>query len=129
MIIVGHDIYEIEQRRDSRDLDVREPARSCRRSNCELVLPPIDRTLRKILKAVDDDTIIGDNGTIDRLRDEHPDITHAVGQMLSRLEQVEIIGNVGEVLAFAVRNRIDAHGFSLISYRDLALMLGHGARM
>ena len=31
-------------------------------------------------------------GTIDRLRDEHPDITHAVGQMLSRLEQVEIGG-------------------------------------
>jgi hypothetical protein len=30
--------------------------------------------------------------TIDRLRDEHPDITHAVGQMLSRLEQVEIGG-------------------------------------
>jgi hypothetical protein len=32
------------------------------------------------------------SGTIDRLRDEHPDITHAVGQMLSRLEQVEIGG-------------------------------------
>jgi hypothetical protein len=31
-------------------------------------------------------------GTIDRLRDEHPDITDAVGQMLSRLEQVEIGG-------------------------------------
>ena len=31
-------------------------------------------------------------GTIDRLRDEHPDITNAVGQMLSRLEQVEIGG-------------------------------------
>ena len=31
-------------------------------------------------------------GTIDRLRDEHPDITHAVGEMLSRLEQVEIGG-------------------------------------
>jgi hypothetical protein len=31
-------------------------------------------------------------GTVQRLRDEHPDITHAVGQMLARLEQVEIGG-------------------------------------
>ena len=32
------------------------------------------------------------SGTIDRLRDEHPEITHAVGEMLARLEQVEIGG-------------------------------------
>jgi hypothetical protein len=32
------------------------------------------------------------SSTVDRLRDEHPDITHAVAQMLSRLEQVEIGG-------------------------------------
>ena len=31
-------------------------------------------------------------GTIDRLRDEHPEITEAVEQMLARLEQVEIGG-------------------------------------
>ncbi len=31
-------------------------------------------------------------GTVDRLRDEHPEITAAVGQMLARLEQVEIGG-------------------------------------
>ena len=31
-------------------------------------------------------------GTVDRLRDEHPDITGAVGQTLARLEQVEIGG-------------------------------------
>jgi hypothetical protein len=31
-------------------------------------------------------------GTIHRLRDEHPEITEAVGQMLARLEQVEIGG-------------------------------------
>jgi hypothetical protein len=32
------------------------------------------------------------SGTIDRLRGEHPEITDAVGEMLSRLEQVEIGG-------------------------------------
>jgi hypothetical protein len=32
------------------------------------------------------------SGTIDRLRDEHPEITEAVEQMLARLEQVEIGG-------------------------------------
>ena len=32
------------------------------------------------------------SGTIDRLRDEHPEITEAVGQMLARLEEVEIGG-------------------------------------
>ena len=32
------------------------------------------------------------SGTIDRLRDEHPEITEAVAQMLARLEQVEIGG-------------------------------------
>jgi hypothetical protein len=32
------------------------------------------------------------SGTIDRLRAEHPDITQAVGEMLARLEQVEIGG-------------------------------------
>lgn len=31
-------------------------------------------------------------GTVDRLRDEHPDITEAVGQMLARVEQVEVGG-------------------------------------
>ena len=31
-------------------------------------------------------------GTIDRLRNEHPDITHAVHESLDRLEQVEIGG-------------------------------------
>jgi hypothetical protein len=31
-------------------------------------------------------------GTIQRLRDEHPEITEAVGEMLARLEQVEIGG-------------------------------------
>jgi hypothetical protein len=31
-------------------------------------------------------------GNVDRLRDEHPDITEAVGQMLARVEQVEIGG-------------------------------------
>ncbi len=31
-------------------------------------------------------------GTLDRLRDEHPEITDAVGEMLARLEQVEIGG-------------------------------------
>ena len=42
------------------------------------------------------DEIVGTSprlsGTIDRLRDEHPDITGAVGEMLARLEQVEIGG-------------------------------------
>ena len=32
------------------------------------------------------------SGTINRLRDEHPEITEAVEQMLARLEQVEIGG-------------------------------------
>jgi hypothetical protein len=32
------------------------------------------------------------SGTIDRLRGEHPEITEAVGEMLARLEQVEIGG-------------------------------------
>ena len=32
------------------------------------------------------------SGTVDRLRAEHPDITDAVGEMLARLEQVEIGG-------------------------------------
>jgi hypothetical protein len=31
-------------------------------------------------------------GTVDRLRDEHPDITEAVGEMHARVEQVEIGG-------------------------------------
>jgi hypothetical protein len=31
-------------------------------------------------------------GTVDRLRDEHPDITEAVGKMHARVEQVEIGG-------------------------------------
>jgi hypothetical protein len=31
-------------------------------------------------------------GTVDRLRGEHPEITAAVGEMLARLEQVEIGG-------------------------------------
>ena len=31
-------------------------------------------------------------GTVDRLRDEHPEITDAVGQTLARLEQIEIGG-------------------------------------
>jgi hypothetical protein len=31
-------------------------------------------------------------GTVDRLRAEHPEITDAVGEMLARLEQVEIGG-------------------------------------
>jgi hypothetical protein len=31
-------------------------------------------------------------GTVHRLRDEHPEITEAVGQMLARLEQVDIGG-------------------------------------
>lgn len=32
------------------------------------------------------------SGTIDRLRGEHPEITEAVGEMLARLEEVEIGG-------------------------------------
>jgi hypothetical protein len=31
-------------------------------------------------------------GTLDRLRNEHPDITHLVNEMLARLEQIEIGG-------------------------------------